>query len=55
MKNIDNYHIFYLIVKFHDVIKGFSCELNVKTSFNAIEKPVVSKTELWFEINSKIF
>jgi hypothetical protein len=52
MKNIDNYHIFYLIVKFHHVIKGFNCELNLKTPFNAFEKTVVSKAEPWFEINS---
>jgi hypothetical protein len=26
----------------------------VKTPSNAIEKPVVSKTEPWFEINPKI-
>ena len=44
-----------LAVKFHHVVEGFICELNVKTPFDAIEKPVVSKTEPWFEINPKIF
>jgi len=34
---------------------GLRKELNIKTPFDAIEKPVVSKAEPWFEINPKIF
>jgi hypothetical protein len=33
----------FLIVKFHKVVYGFNYELNVKTPFDAIEKPVVIK------------
>jgi hypothetical protein len=36
-------------------VNGFCCELNVKTPFNAIEKPVVSKAEPWFVLKYQIF
>jgi len=34
---------------------GIRKELNVKTTFDAIEKPVVSKAEPWFELKPEIF
>ncbi|HOB78501.1 MAG TPA: hypothetical protein PKI65_08465 [Bacteroidales bacterium] len=41
------YFFGFIIVKFHKVVYGFSYELNVKTPFDAIEKPVVIKAEPW--------
>jgi hypothetical protein len=34
---------------------GLRRELNVKTPYQAVEKPVLSKAEPWFELKPEIF
>ena len=44
--------VHYMLYRRHGSLRK---EHNVKTPFNAIEKPVVSKAEPWFELKHEIF
>ncbi|HAL64993.1 MAG TPA: hypothetical protein DCP10_05450 [Bacteroidales bacterium] len=44
--------VHYMLYKRH---RGLRRELNVKTPYQAVEKPVVSKAEPWFELKPEIF
>jgi len=44
--------VYYMLYRRHG---GVRKELGVKTPFQAIEKPVVSKAEPWFMLKPEIF